>query len=241
MGRPNWCRCLAYSTARSVVHAAEPTWSAAVSTAPSRRHQAAMSGPPTGVPGGRRGTDHTGVSGSIGRDSLTASSSCGSTAATPTSDRTNRTSRSPSHSTISGATSPVPGAPISTRPTTTDPSSAPSIRPAARCEATRGPGTRARPSSSKTSAASARPSPTPPASSARHRLKTPASPRERHPFRSTTCSASSKARSCSRANWPWHIRRTPSARSVWNSVSSKSIRGPYDPVGPEGPPTEAGA
>src|SRR5664279_11763 len=45
IGRPNCRRCLAYSTASSVVHAAIPIWSAAVSTAPSRLHQAAISGP----------------------------------------------------------------------------------------------------------------------------------------------------------------------------------------------------
>ncbi len=61
-------------------------------------------------------------------------------------------------------------------PTTADPDSAPSINPAARWVATSGPGTSARPSASKTTAASAMPRPTPPAASARHRPNTPASP-----------------------------------------------------------------
>jgi hypothetical protein len=59
----------------------------------------------------------------------------------------------------------------------------PSMIPAARWVARMGPGTRARPSSSKTTAAAAIPSPTPPAASGTWREKTPASARSSSPRR----------------------------------------------------------
>ena len=160
----------------------------------------------------------------MGRCTAVASSVAGSTAATPSSDSTSRVSRSARYSTTRGIAAPGTGR--STRPTTAAPSAAPSTNPAAKWVATRGPGTRARPSSSKTRTASGRPRPTPPADSARHRLNTPASPSSRHPFLSTTCSEPSTARRVSSGNRPSQSRRTPSARSVWNSVSSKSMRRP---------------
>ena len=88
-------------------------------------------------------------------------------------------------------------------PTTTDPSSAPSTVPAARWVATSGPGTRARPSSSKTRAASASPRPTPSSDPrARQRLNTPASPSSRQSVRSTTWSADSTARTARAGTGP---------------------------------------
>ena len=225
MGRPNWTRPLAYSTARSQTHCASPTCRAAVSTAPSRRHHAATSGPATGSPAGSTGRDQTGVSGSIGRGSGVASNERGSRRSMPASDNTRRTSRSARCSMITGSVA-LPTAPAtgrSTRPTTTVPSSAPSMSPAARWLATSGPGINAYPSASNTSAASARPRPTPPAASAKHRLNTPASPSWRHPSLLTTRSVDSVARIDSRGKTPSHSRRMPSASSVWNSVTSKSI------------------
>jgi hypothetical protein len=170
---------------------------------------------------------HTGVRGSIGRRSRVPCTVRGSTDTTPSSARTSSTSRSSRCSMKVGRVGAAALAcPASMSPTTTEPVSAPSIRPAARWLATRGPGTSARPSSSKTRAASARPRPTPPTDSGRQRLNTPASPSRCQPLRSTTLSANSKERRWSRGNWPSHSRRTPSARSVSNSVSSKSTVGP---------------
>ena len=143
MGRPNCTRPLAYSTARSQAHWAMPTCRAAVSTAPSRRHQAATSGPATGSPAGSDGhRPHRG-------ERVHGTGERGGRPATPGRVGRCRRRRAPAgRRGRPGARRPpaarrcptAPGAGRSTSPTTTEPSSAPSTSPAARWEATSGPG-----------------------------------------------------------------------------------------------------
>ena len=108
------------------------------------------------------------------------------------------------------------------------PSAAPSTAPAtaARKVPTSGPGTRARPSSSKTTVASARPRPVP-SGSGRVREKTPVSPRACQSAASATRSAPSRVRTRSSGSRPATRERMPSASSRWSSPTRKSISAPW--------------
>jgi len=105
------------------------------------------------------------------------------------------------------------------QPTTASPSTQPAAT--ARNVDTSGPGTAARPSSSKAIEASAHVKP-----SAR-RENTPVSARSSH------IPASKPSRTRTEVNRPWHTARMPSRSASWSSVRSKCIVVPlaYSPTG----------
>lgn len=190
----------AYRTASSSVRSALPTWSAAVSSAPASRYAETSAGPPPV-------TRWSGVSGSAER----TGSPGGRPAAPSTASASARYD-----------TSGPPRSPRSNAVTTAVPAAAPGTAPAARCVATSGPGSSARPASSKTSTASGRPSPTPPSASGSRSAKNPAAPSSRHSSRSTALPPSTAARSASRPYRPARSSRTPARRSRWSRVGWKS-------------------
>ena len=198
MGRPNCRRCLAYSTARSVVHAAAPDLERGGEHGP-------VPAPPRGDvgPGHRlarpagRDRPHRGERvhralqpGGVEGGGARPTRSPGRTGPAARRGRRGHSTRTGEDAVLGPAPGrrPRPGPPPPNRRRPRRRGRRPGGRPPA------GPGTRARPSSSKTRTASARPSPTPPASSARQRLNTPASPSSLPAARSTTRSAPSRAR-----------------------------------------------
>ena len=162
-------------------------------------------------------------------------------ASTPSSDSTNSTSRS-SRRSMTWAGRRLPPCARTGRLDQADhhrPVVGAVDQPGGQVEATRGPGIRARPSSSKTRAASARPRPTPPAASARHRLNTPASPRARQP-RSVDDPVAALDRAQSSSGTGPRKRRTPRpARS--GTRWARSPRARPSPLAAEpGPPDAHG-
>ncbi len=107
-----------------------------------------------------------------------------------------------------------PGAGRIIEPTTTVPSADPSMIPAASAEAASGPGTSARPSSSKTTTDSTIPRPSPPCSSGDLIEKTPARPSSSQSAASTVPAPPSSARRRSRAKRPAQTALIPSARAT---------------------------
>src|SRR4051812_3209324 len=115
---------------------------------------------------------------------------------------------------VSHSTSP----PLSTSVTTVSPEAAPGTVPAARWVATNGPGSRARPASSKTSTVSGTPSPPPPSASGTRSAKNPAAPSSRHSSRSRPGS-SAAARNASPSKRRASSSRIPARNACWSSVS----------------------
>ena len=195
-------RCLAYSTASSVVQAAAPTC---------RRggQHRAVPPPPVGDlrPGHR-------VALGEGRPPPTPGSAdpsagpagwrppnAGPRRRRPSSASTSSTSRSSRYSTMRGSAARRWPTGPSTRPTTTA-VIGPLDQSGGQMGGHQGTGHQRPPELLEDQAASASPSPTPPASSARHRSNTPASASWRQPARSTTRSANSNERTRSSGKLP---------------------------------------